>query len=426
MRAQALTTLTRRLRRMAGDTAGNTMLLFALCLPVMLVAAGSAVDYGRAIDGQTKMATALDAATLAAARELSNGETSRREIAAVAQAIFEATVKANGGDFSVMPTIDVDVNRRAQTVAASATAAVPATLLNVAGFDEIEVTAESVATFNTTTIELAMVLDITGSMGRQGKLSDLKRAASSVINSLLEEDAGTNDRVRISLIPYSGSVNVGDYTETVTNGVSVDCVTERGGRQKHTDANPIRHPVGTDPQAMTRWRGEYNCPESELRPLSNNPEVLLRNISKFEAEGYTAGHVGTAWGYYTLSPRWRRVWPSAADPRSYDDDDNAKIMILMTDGEFNTYYDGIEDEPFKTNETIAKSAAATRALCDNMKADGIIIYAVAFKSPSDAKELLEDCATTIGDHFFTPETGDDLVKDFVQIAAELKTLRLAK
>lgn len=417
MRAQTLTTMTRRLRRMAGDTAGNTMLLFAICLPVMLVAAGSAVDYGRAVDGQTKMATALDAATLAAARELSDGGTNRREIAAMAQAIFEATVKANGGDFSVMPTIDVDVDRRAQTVSASATAAVPATLLKVAGFDEIEIAAESVATFDTTTIELAMVLDVTGSMeGR--KLRALKQAANGLLDTLLPEDAGSNDRVRISIVPYAAGVNAGRYAAIATDGESRRCVTERGGRQKHSDVDPIRHPVGADDRA--------SCPARQLRPLTTDGRQLRRDIRSFRARGYTAGHVGASWGYYTLSPRWRRVWPSAADPRGYEAEDNLKIMILMTDGEFNTFYDGIEDDPFDTGETIAKSEAYTRAICGSMKNDGIIIYAVAFESPSAAKRLLEDCATTTEDHFFTPENSAQLVEDFLTIASDLKNLRLSR
>lgn len=415
MRAQALTTLTSRLRQATRDTAGNAMLLFAFCLPVMVFAAGSALDYGRAIDAKQTMASALDAATLAAARALSDGETSERKITAIAQAMFKANVEANGGAFSAMPTIAVDVDKRGRTVSATADARVPSTLMRVAGIDEMEIGVESVAGFDTTTIELAMVLDVTGSM-EGSKLRALKRAATSLLDTLLPEDAGSNDRVRISLVPYAWSVNAGRYASVATDGQSNRCVTERGGASGHSDIGPDRLPVGADSRAR--------CPRQELRPLTTDGDQLRRDVQSFRAQGYTAGHIGASWGYYTLSPRWRNVWPASADPRGYGAEDNVKIMILMTDGKFNTFYDGVEAGYFGGQQT--RSEAYTRAVCDNMKDDDIIIYSVAFDSPSDAKRLLEDCATTTERHFFTPETNDELVADFMRIAAELKNLRLTR
>ena len=56
------------------------------------------------------------------------------------------------------------------------------------------------------------------------------------------------------------------------------------------------------------------------------------------ASGSTAGHIGTAWGWYMISPTFSYLWPTASQPAAYGEDHLFKIVILMTDGEFNTFY----------------------------------------------------------------------------------------
>ena len=65
----------------------------------------------------------------------------------------------------------------------------------------------------------------------------------------------------------------------------------------------------------------------------------MRRSTGLKDGGGTAGHIGTAWAWYTLSPNWSSLWPSAASPSPTARRTCDKIAILMTDGEYNTEYD---------------------------------------------------------------------------------------
>ena len=69
-------------------------------------------------------------------------------------------------------------------------------------------------------IELAMVLDITGSMNDAGKLPALKAAASDLIDNLMSGST-TEDSIRIAVAPFSASVNAGALANKVSASPSV-------------------------------------------------------------------------------------------------------------------------------------------------------------------------------------------------------------
>ena len=60
----------RQAGRFAAAEAGNTAIVFALALPVLVAAAGAAVDYSTAASTRSKMQAVADSAALASAREL--------------------------------------------------------------------------------------------------------------------------------------------------------------------------------------------------------------------------------------------------------------------------------------------------------------------------------------------------------------------
>ena len=101
---------------------------------------------------------------------------------------------------------------------------------------------------------------------------------------------------------------------------------------------------------------------------------MLDKIDKLSVAGGTAGHLGTAWAWYTLAPNWESLWSSASQPKAYGTADLRKIAILMTDGEYNTEYDtngvktGLPDAGTQVN---GNSATQAKALCTAMKAKGI-------------------------------------------------------
>ena len=54
--------------------------------------------------------------------------------------------------------------------------------------------------------------------------------------------------------------------------------------------------------------------------------------------GSTAGQIGVGWGWYMVSPTFGAIFPSDNRPDAYDAQKRLKVVILMTDGEFNTPY----------------------------------------------------------------------------------------
>jgi homoserine kinase len=130
--------------------------------------------------------------------------------------------------------------------------------------------------------------------------------------------------------------------------------------------------------------------------------------------------------------------------RGLDDDENHKIMIVMTDGQ-NTYtsYDNFNKSRYggfgyigmnhlgttssKNSMVVGKMNEKTLAACTNAKADGkILVYTIAFKvSDADTRALLEKCATRT-EMAYRSDTNIELIAAFQKIAQEISMLRLAE
>ena len=134
----------------------------------------------------------------------------------------------------------------------------------------------------------------------------------------------------------------------------------------------------------------------------------------------TAGHLGTAFAFYLLSPKWATIWPAASQPAAYNTGNTAKVAILMTDGEYNTVAGEMNDS------NVSKSQAFAKDTCAAMKAEGIIVYTVGFQlSAANATETLQDCASGLN-KFYPAEDGDALRTAFQAIAQDIATLRLSE
>ena len=120
-----------------------------------------------------------------------------------------------------------------------------------------------------------------------------------------------------------------------------------------------------------------------------------------------------------------------------EEDTADKVLILMTDGQFNTYYDwdwvynrrlGRWEYVWTEISGSSVSEQRARTLCDNMKSTSrdIVIYSVAFKAPTSAKNLLKYCATNATTHYFDAENGAELRTAFRIIANDVNRLRLTE
>lgn len=411
--AKGLGTPVRRLMR---DVAGNTVMVFALAAPVILLMIGAALDFSRGADAQTKLQTALDAAVLTGAKMLAEGETRERKIRWAARDVFRVNIKDSAHLYGsrLRPVFEVDfVNSR---LTATATAEMDGIFSSLSKAGPFDVAAYSEAGFSNLQIELALVLDTTASMSGQ-KISDLKKAAGKAVDLLIGSRASTASRsnVRIAIAPYAEAVSAGSYASMVSGGATTNCVTERFGTGGDTDESPSRSPVPADPRAT--------CPSVSILPLTNDERRVENQIKALSTAGNTAGHIGLAWGYYLVSPQWASVWPSDSAPSAYGERNVMKSVGLMTDGIFNTYYHG---ESVQTGASAAKkSSEQAGRLCKSMKDDGIRVYSIAFDATAEAEKLMRDCASD-ADSYFTAKNGDQLVGSFEAIAEQIRDLRLTR
>lgn len=215
-----------------------------------------------------------------------------------------------------------------------------------------------------------------------------------------------------------------------------NCVSERTGAQAYTDANPSSAPVGLTyppPSGNT-------CPTTTITPLTSDRAMLTSRINALTVTGSTAGQIGAAWGWYLLSPNFGgSMFSGESQPLSYSAPHKVKIVILMTDGEFNTPYcngviaanagsgSGNASDHINCNATNGDPDTQTEAVCDGMKDRGVIVYTVGFgvTDGTETDQMLEGCATS-ANHAFSAESGEQLRAVFRDIANQISQLRLSR
>jgi Flp pilus assembly protein TadG len=224
------------------------------------------------------------------------------------------------------------------------------------------------------------------------------------------------------------------------------CVSERTGANAYTDVAPSTSPVGFNypaPASGVSVAGytasvPNPCLTNQIIPLSTDIAGLKAAIGGLLAAGSTGGQVGTAWGWYMLSPNFSYLWPSASQPAAYTAPDTLKVMVLMTDGQLNTAYcngviakDSISGsgsilDHNNCNATNGDTFTQSQTLCANMKAAGVVIYTVGFDITGDvpAENLMTSCATDAA-HEYLPTSGSALSDAFHAIGADINNLRLS-
>ncbi len=413
----------RHVTSLARANEGSIAIVFALCITGIFGVVALAVDFARAYNVSSKIATALDAAALAGAKMLDGGGTDT-QIQQATETYFNAHMATLRIHDTALTNFLAAIDRTKSTVTASVKANLGTTFGRVIGRDSIDVMKSSTVNFQLRDIELAMALDITGSMNDANKIGDLRNAAKDVLDTLLQ-DARTETSARVALVPWSSSVNAGSLASTVSAGMSVDgCVIERTGSEAATDAVAMGGTAvgATDAAAAPA----YLCPNDPVMPLGGKSQLssLKSVVEGFNANGGTAGHIGTAWGWYMVSPSWGAILPSSAVPAAYNPTKTIKAVLLMSDGEFNVAYDA--PNPYSTAQ-VDESYAKYRALCDGMRAKKVVVYTVGFglSTGTRAETELKYCATSPA-HFFPAANGNDLKDAFRTIANQLMSLRVTK
>jgi Flp pilus assembly protein TadG len=450
MEAVKMTARLDRTKRFGADRRGNMGVAFAAVSSVLLLSAGFALNTGQLFLVKSNLSNALDAAVTSTARELTTGKIPIAD----AKERVETFLKANGArGFAQEERVVLDsvvVDTVAKTVEAKASVLVDVAFPLFGTSDQQRVSSLSAAAYSDKKIEVAMMLDITGSMAGQ-KIKDLKVAADIAVDAFLAGESPENPRIRLAIVPYASAVNTGPLAHTVfveargssgkddiapgldkplSVGTAPDsCATERkdaSGKQDFSDASPSKARVNRDDRLTA-------CPAPGLVPLTADADKLHDLIDSFRDGGVTAGHIGIQWTRYLLSPNWKSVLEDAAKgsgPAEYNDRKTAKIAILMTDGEFNTAYAGVPRRERTEVYQAPRSQAAAEELCRRMKTDGIQVFTIGFMlTEAGAKRTLANCAspdTSSIRHHYQVATGAELTAAFKEIAANTERLLITR
>ena len=405
------------------EQSGSIAIVMALTFTAVVTLAGGVVDYVRWISARGETVQAMDAAVLAGGRQLLLNKTNEEAIQ-TAQDYYNQNKSKYLYVDSVTFTID------GTKIVATSNSSIKTGFLPLAGIPELPIreTTQAIVEVGANggqNVEIAMMLDTTGSMAGS-KMVALKQAAIDLVDIVVWDDQ-SEFQSRVAIVPFARYVNAGrDAFEIATNysppGNSDNrtCVKERQGSNRYTDETPNNVNGYFD-----YYTGTRACqPQATVLPLTNDTQDLHQRINEMQPIGTTAGHIGTAWAWYALSPNFSSLWPAASEPQSYSKlselNDRGlpslkKIAILMTDGEYNRKYSG------------DSSAVQARAVCAAMKAKGVTIYTIGFGiSPGgEADTTMSQCATD-GEHYYSADDGDALRSAFRDIALKIATLRLTQ
>lgn len=190
------------------DRRGAVAAMSAIVMIGVIGFAGLAIDLTRIWMVNARLKTAIDAASLVAARQISLPAATRD---AMVENVYWANYTQNGRSINYLqatparPTITQLDEQRIQV---SGSAVVPTTLFSIIDRSNTTVFDSAVARRQGTGLELALVLDVTGSMASNNNIAALRQSATDLVDILF---GGQNEQPNlwVSIVPYTAMVNIG-------------------------------------------------------------------------------------------------------------------------------------------------------------------------------------------------------------------------
>jgi len=325
-------------RRFASDTRGNIAMISAFVIPVLLLITFGGIDIHRASTVKANLQDALDAATLAAARSQYTADT---DITRVGLASLRANL-APYNDITLLTAqttfvLDPSTGAVVGDARVDVTALVANIILPMVGRgtgDQIPVGAHSEVLRSNNRVEVALVLDNTGSMSG-AKLTNTKAAAIDLINRLEAADSRSiePDAIKISLVPFSQTVRISAGGSNTVPSYMSNATTHTGGGAWNASSNPTslfsvaRGRFTLFGDIGTTWGG---CVEARLAPYDIRDTAPLSGTEGRMFVPYFAPDQPDP-GDYSKDSTWG----------NYDDEDN----------------DYLEDARPGNNSTFASTAA---------------------------------------------------------------------
>jgi Flp pilus assembly protein TadG len=375
----------------------------------MVGIAGASVDYTRANSVRTAMQAAVDATALSLAKDARTltGEQLGQQATSIFMTAFHRPEAKN---VTVTPQFS-SPQPGTFVLSVAATASIDTTLTQLLGQSQLNIAASGEVVWGFKKLELALVLDNTGSMAQSGKLAALKTAAHNLLDILQQATNNPGD-IKVAIVPFDTTVNIGtgyanepwiDYSvKNIDPNHWHGCVIDRDQPNDTLDTTP------TTTNYHTLYPAAGCGSLAQALPLTGDWTTLGSKIDQMVASGNTDIALGLVWGWHALTANLPLTEAAAPAP------DLDKVIVLLTDGE-NTQ-----------NRWSTRASAIdprTSAVCTNIKAAGIKIYAVRVVDGNAS--LLQGCATTPS-MYYDVQQASQLDSVFTSIAQSLATLRISK
>jgi Flp pilus assembly protein TadG len=409
-----------QMRAFSADSGGNVAMIFAVAIIPIFGLVGAAIDYGRANAVKASMQAALDATALMLAQEA--GQLSAGQLAARTTELFLTQFRRpEARNVRVQPRYEKGNGAFSLTLSGSAT--VEAAFVRVIGVSQLNVSTASQVVWGTKQLELALVLDNTGSMAESGKIDALKRASHDMLKSLRAASAASNN-VKVSIVPFDTHVNIGptsrpwidwsmledDQTNVRVASLSggarsvrdnwTGCVIDRSQPYDARNTSPTADPATFYPAV--------NCNLATIQPLTADWRTLDNKVDAMKASGNTDLTIGLAWG-------WTMLTPDAPLSAAVETKPNLeKVIVFLTDGK-NT-----ENRWSHNSDDIDRR---TQQVCRNIKAANIKMYTIRVIEGNAA--LLRDCATK-PEMYFEVRRSSEISDAFAAITRDLSNFRIAR
>jgi Flp pilus assembly protein TadG len=186
---------------------GNVAITFAFATIPIIGAVGAGFDYSHANSVKADLQAALDSTALMLAKDAAT--TTAADLNTKAMNYFTALFN-RPGEASISSVSATYTASAGSQVIVNGAVSVPTTFLRVLGpssMQNITVTGSSTTKWGSTRLRVALVLDNTGSMAADGKMTALKSATQSLLTQL-KNAASTNGDVYVSIVPFVKDVNL--------------------------------------------------------------------------------------------------------------------------------------------------------------------------------------------------------------------------
>ncbi len=232
------------LKRFSRDRNGNIAILFVFMSTVLFLFVGGAVDYTRWNAIRADMIESMDAASLAVAQLAAADDTlTATQLETYGDVFFRENFDYEDQLLSGW-NIDFDLANDA-IISTCITGKLATFLLGVAGITELDIDkCVEITPQGAGRIELALVLDVTGSMSwndsnGQNKLNSLRTAVTALLDVLFEGNP-TSQNVKVGVVPFNQHVNAGASSGWSNGwGDTTGLAAYNGARFFHVNENGI-------------------------------------------------------------------------------------------------------------------------------------------------------------------------------------------